>query len=74
MLVKIVTTKTYKFVLFDPDGLKEDFVFVQEGQGSVLDVQAALDLICKEMGLRVLPTYSVSISERYLIDDPNSPL
>lgn len=67
--MKIVTTKTYKFLVFDPDGLKEDFVFVQDGQGSVLDVQHALDLICKERGLRVLPTYSVSISERYLLDE-----
>lgn len=70
----IVTTKTYKFVLFDPNGLTEDFVFVQEAQGSIGDVQSAVDLICKERGLKMLSTYSVSISERYLIDDPNDPL
>jgi len=65
----IVTTKTYKFKLFDPNGLTEDFVFVQEAQCSIEDVQTAVDLVCKEKGLKLHPTYSVSISERYLLDE-----
>lgn len=73
--MNIVTTKTYKFNLLHKDGTEvEDFIFVQTAGCSIEHVQAEVDRVCKEKGLYRSPTYSVSISERYLIDDPNSPL